>query len=355
MALPVNVQLRYWGIVAAVFLLLLWFLGDVLVPFVIGGAVAYFLDPVADRLESWGLSRGAATGVITIGAIAIFVIITLALLPALVRQAVDLANLVPQLFKDLQEFLISKFPQVLNEESQLRQTLVKIGEAAQSRALELVNTAVSSALTVINLVVLMVITPVVAVYLLLDWDNMVARIDELLPRDHAPTIRRLAEEIDRTLAGFVRGMVTVCGILGAYYAIALMIVGLDFGLVVGFIAGALTFIPYLGALIGGALAVGLALFQFWGEWWMIVIVAVIFQIGQFVEGNFLTPNLVGNSVGLHPVWLLLALSVFGAIFGFIGLLVAVPVAAAIGVLVRFAASQYKHSKLYTGLAEENDD
>ena len=169
------------------------------------------------------------------------------------------------------------------------------------------------------------------------------------------TIRKLASDIDRTMAGFVRGMVSVCSILGVYYAIALMVVGLDFGLVVGFIAGALTFIPYLGALIGGALAVGLALFQFWGEWWMIVIVAVIFQVGQFVEGNFLTPNLVGSSVGLHPVWLLLALSVFGAIFGFIGLLVAVPVAAAIGVLVRFAASQYKHSKLYTGLAEENDD
>ncbi|MBB97056.1 MAG: AI-2E family transporter [Rhodobacteraceae bacterium] len=355
MALPVKTQLRYWGIAAAVFLLLLWFLGDVLVPFVIGGAIAYFMDPVADRLESWGLSRGAATGVITVGAIAILVIIGLAVLPALIRQAVDLANLLPQLFKDLQGFLVEKFPQVLDDDSQLRQTLNQVGEAAQSRALELVDTALSSALTVINIVVLMVITPVVAVYLLLDWDNMVARIDEMLPRDHVDTIRKLASDIDRTMAGFVRGMVSVCSILGVYYAIALMVVGLDFGLVVGFIAGALTFIPYLGALIGGALAVGLALFQFWGEWWMIVIVAVIFQVGQFVEGNFLTPNLVGSSVGLHPVWLLLALSVFGAIFGFIGLLVAVPVAAAIGVLVRFGIDQYKQSKLYTGLGTSADD
>ena len=355
MALPVKTQLRYWGIAAAVFLLLLWFLGDVLVPFVIGGAIAYFMDPVADRLESWGLSRGAATGGITVGAIAILVIIGLAVLPALIRQAVDLANLLPQLFKDLQGFLVEKFPQVLDDDSQLRQTLNQVGEAAQSRALELVDTALSSALTVINIVVLMVITPVVAVYLLLDWDNMVARIDEMLPRDHVDTIRKLASDIDRTMAGFVRGMVSVCSILGVYYAIALMVVGLDFGLVVGFIAGALTFIPYLGALIGGALAVGLALFQFWGEWWMIVIVAVIFQVGQFVEGNFLTPNLVGSSVGLHPVWLLLALSVFGAIFGFIGLLVAVPVAAAIGVLVRFGIDQYKQSKLYTGLGTSADD
>ena len=159
MALPVKTQLRYWGIAAAVFLLLLWFLGDVLVPFVIGGAIAYFMDPVADRLESWGLSRGAATGVITVGAIAILVIMGLAVLPALIRQAVDLANLLPQLFKDLQGFLVEKFPQVLDDDSQLRQTLNQVGEAAQSRALELVDTALSSALTVINIVVLMVITP----------------------------------------------------------------------------------------------------------------------------------------------------------------------------------------------------
>ncbi|MGR3805017.1 AI-2E family transporter [Marinibacterium profundimaris] len=355
MALPVNVQLRYWGVAAVVLVALLWLLGDVLVPFVIGGAIAYFLDPVADKLERWGLSRGASVAVITVGAIAIFAIISLAVLPTLIRQAVDLANLVPQLFRDLQGFLQEKFPSILNEESQLRQTLNQIGEAAKSRALELVNTAVSSAMTVINLVVLAVITPVVAVYLLLDWDNMVARIDELLPRDHVGTIRKLASDIDRTMAGFVRGMVMVCSILGSYYAIALMIVGLDFGLVVGFIAGALTFIPYLGALLGGALAVGLALFQFWGEWWMIAIVAAIFQLGQFVEGNFLTPNLVGSSVGLHPVWLLLALSVFGTLFGFIGLLVAVPLAAAIGVLVRFGIDQYKHSKLYTGLPAPRDD
>lgn len=355
MALPVNVQLRYWGITAAVFLVALWALGDVLMPFVIGGAVAYFLDPVADRLEDWGMSRGAATGTIAIGAVAAFVVMALSVLPALINQAVDLANLVPQLFSDLQDFLIEKFPQILNEDSQLRQTLEKVGEAAQSRALELVDTALSSAMSVINIIVLMVIAPVVAVYLLLDWDRMIARIDDLLPRDHAPQIRELALQIDKTMAGFVRGMVTVCGILGTYYAVALMLVGLEFGLVVGFIAGALTFIPYLGALIGGALAVGLALFQFWGDWLMIVLVAAIFQAGQIVEGNILTPKLVGNSVGLHPVWLLLALSVFGAIFGFIGLLVAVPVAAAIGVLARFGTEQYLQSKLYQGLVGERDD
>ena len=146
----------------------------------------------------------------------------------------------------------------------------------------------------------------------------------------------------------MRGQGTVCLILGTYYAIALMLVGLNFGLVVGFVAGALTFIPYVGALVGGGLAIGLALFQFWGDWVWIVLVWAIFQSGQFVEGNILTPKMVGESVGLHPVWLLFALSAFGALFGFVGLLVAVPVAAALGVVVRFVIERYRNSALYTG-------
>ena len=212
-------------------------------------------------------------------------------------------------------------------------------------------TALTSAASLFNVVILLVIVPVVSVYLLLDWDRMVAKIDTLLPRDHAPTIRKLASDIDQTLASFIRGMGTVCLILGTYYAIALMIAGLQFGLVVGFVAGLVTFIPYLGALIGGALAIGLALFQFWGDWVSVGIVAGIFALGQVLEGNVITPKLVGSSVGLHPVWLLLALSVFGALFGFVGMLVAVPVAAALGVIARFGVQQYQSSLLYRGKSE----
>jgi predicted PurR-regulated permease PerM len=150
------------------------------------------------------------------------------------------------------------------------------------------------------------------------------------------------------LAGFVRGQVSVCLALGTFYAAALMLAGLQFGLVVGAIAGAITFIPYVGSIIGGTLAVGLALFQFWGDWVQIGIIAAIFAAGQFIEGNILTPKLVGKSVGLHPVWLLLALSAFGSVFGFVGMLIAVPVAAAIGVLTRFGVEQYQASLLYQG-------
>ncbi len=200
----------------------------------------------------------------------------------------------------------------------------------------------------ISVVVFIVVVPVVAFYLLLDWDEMIARIDAMLPRDHAPTIRRLAREVDQVLAGFVRGQVSVCITLGTFYAVALMAAGLQFGLVVGAIAGAITFIPYVGSIIGGTLAIGLALFQFWGDWVQIGIIAAIFAAGQFLEGNILTPKLVGKSVGLHPVWLLFALSAFGSVFGFVGMLIAVPVAAAMGVLTRFGMEQYRGSLLYRG-------
>ena len=205
-------------------------------------------------------------------------------------------------------------------------------------------------MSLLNIVILMVIVPVVAFYMLLDWDNMVAKIDSYLPRDHAPVIRKIASEVDQTLSSFIRGQGTVCLTMGVYYAAGLMLVGLQFGLLVGAFAGIITFIPYIGALIGGALAIGLGLFQFWGDWVSLGLVAGVFMVGQALEGNVITPKLVGNSVGLHPVWLLFALSVFGSLFGFVGMLVAVPVAAIIGVLIRFGISQYQEGRLYQGVA-----
>ncbi|WP_317055093.1 AI-2E family transporter [Roseovarius rhodophyticola] len=355
MALPVSTQLKYWGFASVFFFLLLWFLGDVILPFVLGGAIAYFLDPVADRLEKMGFSRAISVTIITLIALMIFVVMALLVIPTLVEQTANLINIAPQLFNDLQAFLTDRFPQLVDDTSTLRQSLISVGETIQERGGQLIETVLSSVSSLINVVVLLVIVPVVAFYLLYDWDRMVAEIDRLLPRDHAPVIRQLAGEIDNTLAAFIRGMGTVCLVLGTYYAVALMLVGLQFGLVVGAFAGLITFIPYIGALLGGALAIGLALFQFWGDWVSIGLVAGIFMIGQVLEGNVLTPKLVGSSVGLHPVWLIFALSVFGALFGFVGMLVAVPVAAAIGVLARFATGQYLGSKLYRGLEPEDPE
>jgi len=349
MALPGRDQVKIWSITTLVFLALLWFLGDVLLPFLVGGALAYFLDPVADRLERMGLSRTAATSVITIVALLMVTLLVLAIIPTLVNQLTALVNAAPEIAKRLQGFLVEKFPDLADHTSTMRQTLAQVAATIQSKGADLANTLVSSLLGVISAVVFIVVVPVVAFYLLLDWDNMVARVDHLLPRDHAPAIRQLATEVDRVLAGFVRGQISVCVLLGTFYSVALMMAGLQFGLIVGAIAGTITFIPYVGSLVGGALAIGLALFQFWGDWVSIGVIAAIFAIGQFIEGNVLTPKLVGKSVGLHPVWLLLALSAFGTVFGFVGMLVAVPVAASMGVLTRFGLAQYQASLLYKGL------
>jgi predicted PurR-regulated permease PerM len=348
MALPLSAQARYWGIAAVLFFIILWFLGDVILPFIVGGAIAYFLDPVADRLERAGLSRVVATTMISLVALLAVILLVLAIIPSLVNQLTALVNSAPEIAQRLQAFLVERFPDLADNTSTIRQTLANIATTIQAKGGELANGLLSSALGVISAVVFIVVVPVVAFYLLLDWDKMLARIDAMLPLDHAPTVRRLGREIDMVLAGFVRGQLSVCVLLGTFYSIALMLAGLQFGLIIGAIAGAITFIPYVGSLVGGALAVGLALFQFWGDWVSIGIVAAIFAAGQFIEGNILTPKLVGKSVGLHPVWLLFALSAFGSVFGFVGMLVAVPVAASIGVLMRFGVGQYQSSVLYRG-------
>ena len=351
MALPIRQQAKYWGIAALVFLALMYLLGNVILPFVLGMAVAYMLDPVADRLQSWGLSRILSVILISLGMVIVFLLMALLVLPTLIQQTAGLVETAPQLFRNFEAFLTTKFPDLLDSNSQLSQTLASIGDTIKSKGGELLQGILTSLGSVLNVLVLVVLVPVISFYLLMDWDKMVAEIDRLLPRDHAPVVRVLAKRIDRTLAAFIRGQGTVCLILGTFYAVALMLVGLQFGLVAGAIAGALTFIPYVGAIVGGALAIGLALFQFWGEWAWIAAVVAIFALGQFFEGNILTPNLVGSSIGLHPVWLIFALSAFGTLFGFVGMLVAVPVAAAFGVLMRYAIEQYQASLLYRGQSD----
>lgn len=361
MGLPVQQQAKYWGIAIVVFVAALWFLGDVILPFVLGGAIAYCLDPIADRLERLGCSRVISVTIITLVAALIFLILVLLIIPTLVRETTALVQQIPAFIDGLQSMLSERFPSLADESSTVRQQLDKLGAMVQDRGGELARQVFSGALGLLNILVLVVVVPVVAFYLLLDWDNLVAKIDELMPRDHVETIRRLAREMDNTLASFIRGQGTVCLVLGLYYAIALTLAGLNFGLVIGFVAGMISFIPYVGALVGGVLAIGLALFQWWGvvpaddggmttNWLRIAIVGVIFMVGQFLEGNILTPKLVGGSIGLHPVWLLFALSVFGSLFGFVGLLVAVPVAALLGVLARFGIEQYRSGRLYQGLS-----
>ena len=351
MAVPVRQQALWWGAAAAVTVLALWALGDVILPFVLGGAVAYFLDPVADRLERLGLSRALAVLVISVGAILLFVAVVIPAVLTIEDQIRTLIATGPAFVErviDPDGPFIRRFPWLAEYRDRVEATLLQAVEAAREQGGAIAAGLLTAGRGLLGLVLLLVIVPVVAVYMLLDWDRMVARIDTLLPREHAPAIRALAGQIDHTLSSFIRGQGTVMLILGAYYALALALTGLNFGVVIGAVAGLMTFIPYVGAIVGGGLAIGVALVQFWGDWAMVAIVAAIFVSGQMIEGNVLTPKLVGGSVGLHPVWLLFALSAFGALFGFVGLLVAVPVAAALGVIARFAAERYTASPLYLG-------
>ncbi len=348
MGLSSKKQLKWWGITALVLIAVFWILGGALLPYIAGAAIAYFLDPLADRLEKMGFSRVWATVVISLFTALIFVLALVLILPLLIDQLVGLARSAPELVAQFQNWLGERFPQIFVEDSMLRRGLLSLQNLLNDQGAALVNGVLNSSLAVLDFLILLVVTPVVSFYLLYDWDRLVAKIDIWLPREHAPTIRRLARDIDKVLAGFVRGQLTVSIILGSFYAISLVLVGLQFGAVIGLIAGIISFIPFVGSIIGGGLSIGVALFQFWDQPIWIAVVAGIFVIGQFVEGNFLTPKLVGGSVGLHPVWLMFSLSAFGTLLGFTGLLIAVPVAASIGVLGRFLMQQYMDGPLYKG-------
>ena len=348
MHVPVRKQLIWWSAAAVALLVTMWLLGQAILPFILGAGVAYLLDPLADRLERAGLSRTMAVVVITIGALLIFVAVILLIVPVLIRQATALIDTAPEMMAQAHGFVAARFPELLPEGGTIGTALSDLGKAMGDQWSNVAQTLMSSLGGVISAVAILVIVPVVAFYLLLDWDRMVDQIDRLLPREHAPVLRRLASEIDKALSGFLRGQGLVILILGTWYSIALMIVGLPFGFFIGIMAAVLSFIPYVGVLIVGVTAIGVALFSFWGDPLWIGAVIAIFAIGQVVEGNYLQPKIVGGHVGLHPVWLLLALSVFGALFGFVGMVAAVPLAAALGVLARFTIERYRDSALYTG-------
>ncbi len=355
MGLSARKQLKWWGITALAMVAFFWILGSALLPYIAGAAIAYFLDPLADRLEKMGFSRVWATVVIcTITALAA-VLVVLIVLPLLIDQLVGLAKTAPELVAQLQVWLGKTFPSLLVEDSMLRRGLLSLQNLLKDQGLVLVNGVLNSSLAVVDFLILLVVTPVVSFYLLLDWDRLVAKIDTWLPREHLDTIRKLARDVDAVLAGFVRGQITVSTILGSFYAVSLVLIGLQFGAVIGLVAGLISFIPFVGSIIGGGLSIGVALFQFWDDPIWIGVVAAVFAIGQFVEGNILSPKLVGGSVGLHPVWLMFSLSAFGALLGFVGLLIAVPVSASIGVIGRFLMDQYMDGPLYKGPQPPEDE
>ncbi|MBB3978839.1 putative PurR-regulated permease PerM [Rhizobium azooxidifex] len=346
-------QVIFWLLALAAVVVFLMVFSSILLPFVAGMALAYFLDPVADRLERFGLSRTMATVVILIAFVIIFALSLMIIIPLLATQASDFLSKLPQYITQLQSLVTSFNPEILPPWINSQMGTIKEGfGSVLAEGAGLLGTVFkqiwNSGLALVDIASLLVVTPVVAFYLLLDWDRMIAKVDSWIPREHVATVRELATEMNTAIAGFVRGQGSICIILGLYYGVGLTGVGLNFGLLIGLFAGLISFIPYVGSMVGLVLSVGVAIVQFWPDYLWIGAVLAIFFSGQFIEGNILQPKLVGSQVGLHPVWLMFALFAFGALFGFVGLLVAVPASAAIGVLVRFGLRRYLDSDLYHG-------
>lgn len=348
-------QVQFWLISLGVFCVFLYVFSGVLLPFVAGMAVAYLLDPVCDRLEKLGMGRLWATLTILFSFIFVLALFFVLLLPILGNQLASFLENFPDLVRRLQALFSKYFPANLASlaglsPEDLQSSMADLIGQGAAFVGRLAQSVWSGGQAILSILSLFVITPVVAFYLLLDWDHMVERIDGWIPRDHLEEIRGLAREMDDAVAGFVRGQVSVCVILGFFYAVSLALVGLNFGLLIGMAAGLVSFIPFVGALLGLILSVGVALVQFWPDWPWILVVGAVFAVGQFLEGNVLQPKLVGESTGLHPVTLMFALFAFGYLFGFVGMLVAVPAAAMIGVLARFGLRQYLASPVYKGMS-----
>ncbi len=351
--LTLRRQLLFWSGALLVFIALLWLLGEVLLPFIAGMALAYLLNPLVCRIQGLGVSRPIASVAIVMLFIVLIAVGLILLVPVLSEQIADFVARLPH--------YVERLRQVINQSSQgwlgrflgerlpeAQKSLGGVAAQAGGWAATFLASLWTGGKALVSILSLVIITPIVAFYLLLDWQRMIETVDAWTPVQHRETVRGLFREMDGAISGFVRGQALVCLVLGTFYAIALMAMGLNFGLLIGITAAILGFAPYVGTMTGFILAVGVAVAQFWPDWTMPALAAGIFLFGQFVEGNILQPQLVGKEIGLHPVWLMFSLLAFAYLFGFVGLLVAVPVAAAIGVLIRFLLRQYLASSYYTG-------
>lgn len=344
----------FWGILAVLLAFFLWRLSEILLPFFVGMAIAYLLDPLVDALERQRLPRWLGTAIVTTGFFSLAALFLLLLAPLFYSQFASLAAKLPQMvtvLRDRLDPLLATAQSNLGMAPEEMRTVRDAATAQTTKALQwgasMIGSLLTGGLAVVNLLSLLFITPVVAFYMLRDWDRMVARIDGWLPLESRALIRSQFTEIDRILAGFARGQALLCLTLGSFYALSLSAAGLDFGFVIGVVTGILSFIPYVGTLTGAALSIGFAILQF-DSWTPVLVIGGIYLFGQLVEGNVLQPLLVGDRVGLHPVWVIFALLAGGALMGFVGILVAIPVAATLGVLIRFFIDRYLKSQYYLG-------
>ena len=355
-----------WTATAAVLAYGLYELSGVLLPFVAGITLGYLLDPLADRLQRFGLHRLGSTLLILVLFLVALVLLALTLVPVLAHQFMAFVDNLPALAGKLQELIAlgSRYLQRhggetlkklgLNDSftnADIQNSIGSLISQATTYLLGLLRSLWFGGQALYGLLSLFVVTPVVAFYILLDWKRMIATIDGWVPLEHRAEVRMIARDVDKALAGFVRGQFIVSVFLGLWYGVGLTLIGLNFGFLIGMTGGFLSFIPYVGSMTVMIVSLIVALVQSWPDWNLMAMTFGVVFVGQFLEGNVLSPNLVGASVGLHPVWIIFALLAFGSLFGFTGLLVAVPVAAAVGVVLRFMLRKYLRSELYTGEVE----
>lgn len=343
-----------WTAVALGALWLLWLLAPILTPFVLAAFLGWLGDPVVDRLERAGRSRNVAVALVFSAMTLVLLLILVLLVPAIERQIVTLIESFPR----YRDWFIGTAVPWLEDRTGMELTtwldLQHLGELirqnwerAGGMASTLLGYLSRSGFALIGLAVNLVLVPVLAFFFLRDWDMFVGRVAALVPRKHLPTATRLAHESDRMLGGFLRGQFLVMLVLGVMYGVGLWLVGLDLGILIGIIGGLLSFVPYLGpaaVVFMGSIA---ALVQY-GDWQHLVGVGVVFTVAQLVESYWLTPKLVGDRIGLHPVAVIFAVLAGGQLFGFLGMLLALPVAAVANVLLRYAQERYTHSTLYAG-------
>ncbi len=327
---------------------------EILLPFVAGFVLAYLFQPFVDYMGRWGINRGVAAFIIIAAVALVIALIAALIVPTVIDQLAQLIQALPRYYQEARAYIFKNYGSYLaplQKELGNGQASGSQGQITQDLAqwlLRQLQTLVQGSLALFNSLALLFLTPVVTFFLLRDWDDMIAGVEELLPRQDAPAIKEIAKEIDWTISGYLRGMLIVLVIVSAFYMVALGAIGLNYGLVIGLGAGLISFVPYLGSTSGFLVSGGVALSQFWPNYTMVALVCGVFVLGQVVEGNVLTPKIVGDKVRLHPVWMLFALIASGYLFGFTGLLIAVPMAAAIGVLVRFAVRKYYGSPMYEG-------
>jgi predicted PurR-regulated permease PerM len=331
------------------FLILLsfiWYFSEVLYPYILGMVIAYALDPLVDRLEKLGVGRILATIAIFVTFLSCFLFVAAFITPLIFQQLLEFISHIPDYLLSLKQIISTRFPGLHTENSILSNSLSGFGEAINSKGITFVETMISSSVKFVSTLSSLLIVIVVAFYLLLDWNRLVSGISNLIPRKYIFNVRFIATEIDKKLASFLRGQLLVCLILSLYYSIGMFLVDLQHGILVGFVAGIVSFIPFVGSILGGGLALLLALIQFWDNPLWVLIILLVFIVGQVLEGNILSPWLVGRNIGLHPVTLLFSISIFTFCLGFTGLLMAVPLAAILGVFVKYLLDHYKETDFY---------